>query len=417
MAFQPLTHDQLLALWRRLFPAAYTVPIEEENNGQGLDVFAQQAAQFARGADAAAVTTQAYYLRPHSSQVRPEAMGALAATGTVEFTRAAPAAGAITIPVGTVLLAVEPDSRGGEAEIGEFRLTSAVVLPAGVLGPISAPVACLRVGYQGNVPANTVVRFQPLGTASVPATVGAGNAVTDTGVPDRFQASFVGRYVRFVGGLNSGTVPRRVLSFGLGTIVVDGPALAFPDTSTVEVEEWADLSITLAQPAPMAGGRHGWLDAIAEDRGTSRQFGETDEDLRLRLTNLADVVSPAAISRAAARVLDPFGIPWRLLETRDPASLVGMVWDFHAFDYGTISNGVVFAPATRVFVLLVGNSGLGEFGFPYDTPYPPGGNAWDFGCMDGYPAGYYGLLASLWAAIEQTRAAGVGWLLVRDLTL
>ena len=416
MAFPPLTQPQLLDLWRRLFPASYTTPIEDANNGQGFDVPSQQAAQFSRAADAAAVTSQAYYLRPHSDQVRPEAAGERAATGTVEFTRAAPAAGKVTLPAGTTLLAIELDTVGGLAEVGRFALTADLTLAAGTFGPTPATVTAARVGYQGNVPSRAIVAFASLGTASVACTVGAGNVLTDTGIPDSFGPAMLGRYVRLVGGLNGGAVPRRVTAYTPGQVTVDGPALLFPDTSTAEVEEWADLGITVSQPGDLTGGRSGFLDAIARDRGVSRQAGESDYDLRARLVALADTISPAAVMRAAARVLDPLGLAWRFLETRDPATLIGMTWDLHAFDYGTISDGVVFAPATRFFVLAVAASGAGEFGFPFDTPFP-GANAWDVGCFDGYPAGFLASLLSLWNAVEGARAAGVGWALVIDPTL
>lgn len=427
MAFQPYTLDRLLALWRALFPASYTVPIEEEAGGQGLDAFAQQAAQFARSADAAAVTTQAYYLRPHSTQVRPEAQGALPAFGTVALTRAAPAAGDIVLAKGTRLRGVERDSRGVETTVGEFTLVRTETLFAGTLGPYTVEVEAVRVGYQGNVPAGTITAFSPLGTASVACTVGPGNTLTDTGVPDVFTQNMVGRYVRLVGGLNGGAVPRRILSWtsttpGVLTVTVDGPALAFPDTTTAEVVETGALGVSVTQPVALAGGRSGFLDAIAIDRGTSRQTGETDAQLRERLVNLADIFSPAAINRIAARLLDPLGIPWVLEETRDPLGLVGMVWDFHAFDYGTIANGVVFAPATRFFILRIGDTSAGEFGFAYDTPFLPipptsAGNAWDVGVYDGFPVDYYAAAAALWAAVEAARAAGIGWLLVRDPAL
>jgi len=430
MAFQPLTQAQLLDLWRRLFPRSFTVPIEEEQGGQGLDIYAQQAAQFARAANAAAITTQAYYLKPHSTQVRPEAAGERAATGLVEFYRSAPAAGPITLPIGTVLVGEARDSRGVTVEVGEFALVASVTLPAGSLGPTVATVQATRPGYQGNVPARTVVRFKPLGRASVACSVGAGNVLTDTGVPDRFTEAMIGQYVRLVGGLNSGAVPRQVIgpvavpAPGITSVVVDGPALVFPDTTTAEVEEFGDLGVTVTQPADFTGGRHGWLDAIGADRNAGRMSGEDDEAYRLRLCTLDDTISPAAIMRILTRILDPLGIPWRFKETRDPTGLIGMVWDFHAFDYGTLANGVVFAPATRFFVVCVGVSSLGEFGFPYSTPFlpplpppPSRGNAWDFGAFDGYPAGYYAALAALWSAIDRARAAGIGWVLVFDPTL
>ena len=426
MSFEPSTTDDLLALWRTLFPRSYTVPIEEGNNGQGLDIYAQQAAQFARLSEALAVSTQAYYLRPHSSQVRPPAQGEAPAVGAVLVSREGSAVGPITIIAGTRLVVRVRNSLGQTIDGVGFVTSEDATIAAGTLGPVSVPVQAERVGYQGNVPAGSITAFADRGRATVPgATIEAGNVIRDTGVPDRFTPAMIGQYVRIVGGANAGTFPRRILSVTQGNpttfVQVDGPALTFPDTTTqVEVEEFADLGLTITQPAPTTGGRHGWLDAIGRDRNTGRAPGESDEDYRRRLVALPDVVSPAAILRILARLLTPVGIGYALMETRDPGTLIGMVWDFHAFDYGTIADGVVFAPATRFFVVRIGIGNQGEFGFPYDAPYPS--NAYDapgpaLNFYDGFPVGYFARVDAVYRSIERARAAGVGWALVPDPTL
>lgn len=423
MAFPPSTLDELLELWRSLFPRGFTSPIESEGDGQGLDAFAQQAAQFARVSDALNVTTQAYYLRPHSTQTAPESQGEARATGVVEVSRAAPATGAITLAEGTQFVADVRSPTGVVLDGVLVEVVADTLIPAGFAGATTVPVRAVRAGYQGNVLAGSITRFAPRGRATVPSpTVEAGNVLRDSGVADRLTLAMVGQYVRLVGGANGGTVPRRILSVTQGSptsfAVLDGAPLVFPDVLTqVEVEEFGDLGLSVSQPSDLSGGRHGWLDAIADERRAGRQPGETDAQLRLRLSFLEDVVSPAAIERIAARLLDPLGVPWALEETRDPLTLVGMVWDFHAFDYGTIGNGVVFAPQTRFFVLRVGLSNAGEFGFAYDTPFLPRPNAWDVGAFDGYPATYYAALAALWQTVNEARAAGVAWQLVRDPTL
>lgn len=416
---EPFSEEQLLDLWRRLFPGSFTIPIEQEAGGQGLDVYAQQAAQFARLEEGMAVTSQAYYLRPHSTQIRPESMGARAAVGEVVFSRTAPAAGAVTLPAGTVLLGIALNSRGEEVEVGQFFILSDVVFAAGSLGPVTSDIVCTRVGYQGNLPAGSVTRFKALGTALIsPANVTAANTIQDTGVPDRFLSTMVGRYLRLTSGTNASAVPKRILSVSELTpasVVVDGPSMVFPSASVAEVLEFSDLGITITQPDALTGGRHGWLDAIGADRNSPRQANEDDDAYRLRLTYLDDVVSPAAINRICARILTPLGINWRILETRDPLSLIGFTWDLHPYDYGNLQNGVVWAPETRFFVVLVGAGNQGEFGFPYDQPFP--NNAWDLLPYDGYPIGYYAAIGALYQAIDQAREAGVGFVIVRDFTL
>ena len=424
MSFEPSTKDDLLDLWRSLFPRSYTVPIEEGNNGQGLDIYAQQAAQFSRLSEAIAVSTQAYYLRPHSSQVRPEAAGERRATGSVEVRRIGSAVGSLTLIAGTRLVVRERNSDGVEVDGVTFATSADATIPAGTLGPVTVPVTAERPGYQGNVTAESISAFAERGRATIPAAVvGAANDISDTPIPDFFTLAMIGQYVRIIGGPNAGTFPRRILSVTQGSpnvAVVDGPALVPGATTQVEVEEFADLSLTVSQPTATSGGRHGWLDAIGRDRGTGRAPGETDEDYRRRLVALPDVVSPAAILRILARILTPLGIGYAFSETRDPATLIGMIWDFHAFDYGTLVDGVVFAPATRFFLVRVGLGGEGEFGMPYDAPYPS--NAYDapgaaLNFYDGYPAEYRALIEALYQSIERARAAGVGWALVSDPTL
>ncbi len=51
-----------------------------------------------------------------------------------------------------------------------------------------------------------------------------------------------------------------------------------------------------------------WLDAHAQDRGTFRQAGETDEELRARIKTLQDVVTEPALLAAAQAIVDAAGI-------------------------------------------------------------------------------------------------------------
>lgn len=430
MAFQPLTEPDLLALWRTLFPRGYTRPIETEASGQGLDLVSAHAVQFARAAEGANNTFGAIYLRPHSTQTAEPASGARYASAVLEILRAPPATGAITLIAGVEFVATIRTETGEVLDGVRFRVLSDTLIPAGSLGPVNVPVLASRVGWSSNVPAGSVDHFALRGSAHiVAATIQPGNVLADTagaGGTDRLTPAMVGQYVRLVGGVNGGTVPRRIISVTQPTVtdphayaLLDGAPLAAPDTTTyVDVLEFADLGLTVTQPADAVGGRDGWLDAIGAERNAPRQRNEDDEAYRLRLVTLDDVVSPGAMERIAARVLSPLGIPWRIIETRDPFTLIGFIWDFHAYDFGDFNNGIIFAPATRYFAILVGPGNQGEFGFAYDAPYPS--NAYDatnaaaLNAYDGYPISYYSALAALWAAVERARAAGIAWDLVLD---
>ena len=86
MSFEPISFDGLLDVFRREVDKAYAVGLENENDGFGFDIVRAYARQLARVAEGFAVSSQAYYLLPHSTQVRPEAQGearALAERGCV----------------------------------------------------------------------------------------------------------------------------------------------------------------------------------------------------------------------------------------------------------------------------------------------------------------------------------------------
>lgn len=425
MAFLPLTQEQLLDLVRKIFPADYVVPIETEAEGRGWDVFAQQAAQFARVAEAIDTTTQAYYLRYHSTQTSAPAAGGVQATGTVELTREPPLSGDIVLSAGTLLSTYQLNARGVITEGPIFSLVSDVTLPAGSMTAVTANIQCTRQGYQGNVPAGRVTGFTLLGRALIEgAEVLTANTVRDQGVPDRFTEAMIGRYVEFTSGANSTTYPRKITNVNrttTTTITVDGPALTFPDTANVRVLEYEDLNIVVDQPTETSGGKNAFLDATGRDRNIGRASGESDDAYRLRLSYLDDTISPGAIERICARILSPYGIRYRLLETRDINGLWGFVYDLDPYDYGTIASGQVMLGAVcglvRFFVILVGPGNQGDFGAPYDATNSPNPNAWDEMFFDGEPVVYLNVIAALYDAVEQARAAGVCWQLILDQDL
>lgn len=428
MSFQPPSKGELIDLVRRLYDPNYIAPLEDLAEGLGMDPYYAQAVQTGRVGEAVAITTQAYYLRPHSTQIRPEAAGQRPAVGAVEVSRVGSTIGPITLAQGVEIesVALGPD---GEEVIGPiFQVSTEVTLASGSPGPEMVQVVAERVGYQGNLPAGRLTRFKVRGTADVTATTEADNTLRDNGAPDRFSPAQVNQYLRFTSGPNSATFPRRILSVNQGdptsTAQVDGPPLVVSAVAQgVRVMEYADLGLVLEQPLPTVDGRHGWLDAIGQDRAIGRRLGEDDDAYRKRIVSLPDVVSPNAVLRAAARILTPLGINFELRETRDvPGGLGGVIWDYSPFDFGDIcENGWVLVDlqsSTRFFVLCVGIGNQGEFGAPYDaTNAIPIGNAWDNLFFDGYPVGYNAAIAALWETINATRAAGIGWMLVRDADL
>lgn len=441
MAFEPLTYEDLVQLWREIFPRSYTVPMEAEFNGQGFDAFSQQARIFAEAAEAVAVTQQVYYKLPHSTQIRPQAMSGRQARGEVLLSRTQSALGQISINPGTLLEATVRGTRGEPVRIGTFRTLSGAVLSPGSNGPITVVCECTREGYQGNVAPGSITSFVELGRADSVVTVSAGNVLTDNGLADRLTEDMVGRYLTFVTGPNASTTPRKILSAApLGQVTVDGPALVNGPDQVIQVLEYDDLGLVVGQPEAFSGGRHAWLDAIGAERGIYRQDGETDEQFVLRICFLADSITPGAVERLCNRILGACGICCRIIENGDATSTfiydlpvdlapdIRSPWD----DPDAPGNGVVWnsrATQTKFLTIYVGCGNAGEVGFAYDaSPFAPlNDNAWDWPevggfqesppVWDGFPAGVNACIGSFIDALRTTLAAGVGFQIIKDCSL
>jgi hypothetical protein len=454
---QPFTKDDYIALWRSVLPRFYTEPLETEADGRGFDVANAQAAIFARFEAAANVSQQAYFLRRHSIQTGEIARGPRKASGYVVVSRLAPNLGDILIQAGAFLEAEQLGTAGEIVSLGRYVTTADFTIPEGSGAAIQVPVEAEFQGYTGNLEFPfQIVRFAPQGRATVPCTVtsnmGGETHLVRTVAPaesykwDVFTRGMLGRYVRVV----QVTVPlatpqvsliaRRIIATwqaGPGTdqlaIIVD-PPLDNADIGKivqVEVEELSDLGVQVEQPDLITGGRSDALGAIGTDRRLGRVQGETDDEFAERIQSLADNISPAAIERIADSILGPLGIGWCLKETADLQTLMGFTWDTHPWDFGglnavvktansqLIGQGIVWldwATFRRFFIICVDRGNLGEFGFGYDyTNHLPGApNAWDVAFYDGSPVGFDAALGRLWTAVNDARAAGVGFLIMLD---
>lgn len=441
MPLQPLDQDGFLTLWRSLVPKGYSEPLEQQNQGAGLDPIAAHAATWERVEQALNRSQQAYYLRAHSDQTEAPASGPVKASGFVQVTRQAPTNGVLSIPAGTLFEAVVTDSTGQELVLGRYLATATTSLSESV-GSFDVPVEAEFAGYTGNVAAGSVVRFALLGTLTVPALVVDGpnrlRRANETG-QSRFTDSLVGRYVRLMGTLTSenrnlfrqvvGTYTDAAGQLGLITDL----SLSAGDLGasvTVQVEEWADLGLTVAQAAPIDGGKADTLGAAGVDRNIGRQPGESDDAYRVRLTELADIISPASHLRIIDRILSPAGIGWRYLEVGLADQLLGFTWGISPWGYGQLApipvvtgsqfpwqGSVWLTHLTRFFVVLVKRTDLGDFGFPWgpSTSWIPGhANAWGVGVWGPtFPVLFNALVGQVWAALNDARAAGVAFVIVQ----
>jgi hypothetical protein len=438
-----LTWDDLIDLWRRINPKSYTVPIETLDNGQGFDVPAAQAMLFESACEAVVTSFQTLYLLPNAGQHSAPASGGAKATTTLTIRRSGNASGAVTLDIGTRFRAQMLGTIGQIVALSEFESTAPCTIAAGSLGPVTVAARAVQEGTAGNLRAGSIVGFTTLGAASVPARVDAINVLTRVApLPgqaeeDHFLPTIVGRYVGIIGLVSGVSPPRKIMSVGNDVITFDPPVAAVDLNGLVvaEVLEWETLGLTVEQTEDAVGGLTDMLGALARERGAGRRTGESDDQFRTRICNLADTVSPAAIIRQATASLSACGIAFRLLETRDVFTLKGFVYDLDAYDFGSvefitlvggsqlIGQGAVMLDLIdlfSMFIIEVQNAADGECGFAYDaTPpsLPNPANAWDWNiAWDGQPFGYLSCISSLYAAVEAARAAGVNWYITRDLT-
>lgn len=425
MPFKPWKISDFIGLFRRLVPDAYSVPMETEAGGQGADPVYGFAAQSTRVSEAINTTQQSYFIFPHSQQTGEPASGPSNAQVTLLVSRTS-SAGTITIPAGTVFVADVLNSDGTILD-GEFFISqNDLIFGPGQLGPVVCFCKAERIGYQGNVRAGSIKRFALLGTiAPKNVAVTGGNTLVGRPVADRITEAFVGRYFRVTSGVDANTAPRRIEAVSSGTtgdqVVFSGPALAFPATINIEIEEWSELGFAVEQPEDAVYGRHASLDAIGEERGVARRSGEPDNDYRPRIASIDDVVSPGAIQRALNRIFIPLGITFEVRETRDPLGFRGFVWDrdpWDFFDIASPGSPVYVGPnhATRHFLVIIHQGLQGEYGFFYDTTNFPT-NAYDTKVLknfyDGHPVIWESAVRQAVQELNEIKAAGVSFSIVR----
>lgn len=124
---------------------------------------------------------------------------------------------------------------------------------------------------------------------------------------------------------------------------VDEAPLAGTGGASWRVLSWAgDWGLEVANAEQPAGGRHGWLDALGEERAIYRAGGEDDETYRPRVGVIADVVTPNAIRRTLSRVMGSY--PWCFREV-GAEELRGFFYDGDGAGPGLDNNASTTAAA------------------------------------------------------------------------
>ena len=101
----------------------------------------------------------------------------------------------------------------------------------------------------------------------------------------------------------------------------------------IQSPDFGDSSIQVRQESNASGGTVDWLARHGDTRGLTQDVGETEDAFRLRMRVLPDTISPAAMRRVVARILDPLGIPWQFLESLDLSYMT--CWDAPSPNIGT----------------------------------------------------------------------------------
>lgn len=154
-------------------------------------------------------------------------------------------------------------------------------------------------------------------------TVKAGTVVTSSG----------GRYFRTIedarfgaSDLITGSVNARAVFPGpqhnvLGPQTTPGGVLLVGEIDTLAVlltdPPYGDPTIKVKQASDFTGGQTGDLDLLGAQRNLPRVAGEGDDAYRFRLRNLPDNITPAAVRRAVAGLLNQYGVGFEFVETYD----------------------------------------------------------------------------------------------------
>lgn len=138
-----------------------------------------------------------------------------------------------------------------------------------------------------------------------------------------------------------------------------------PEAATLawRVYSWVDdWGLTATNAASPAGGRLGFLDELGRERNLPRSASEGDDAYRQRISQIADVVSPNAVSRAVSRVATPLGLEGCLREA-GTAKLPGFFGDVDHYDQGEWA--VVTPPLSPTYYaserVLQFNAGTGTY--------------------------------------------------------
>lgn len=211
--------------------------------------------------------------------------------------------------------------------------------------------------------------------------------------------------------------------------------------SLVESPIYGDPTVSVGQPNSLQGGRFPMLDMLARDSNIVRYGTESDESLSYRTRNLPDNITPAAVRREVAALLEPYRGTAEYVESYEPdASTILDMPDEGPHSplddprprVGPVRNWCLDTVEQwgTFYVILPKLQPIEDRGLCLDDPAEtltdltspriPGGRRTpsmldmpdihgDYldGCLDGRDSGNDALAGSVWKLLQSIRAAGI----------
>lgn len=209
----------------------------------------------------------------------------------------------------------------------------------------------------------------------------------------------------------------------------DPEIVAETETASWQILRWAeDLGLFCSNELSPRGGRAPTLQEIGFERGLHQEANETEEAFRRRVFEIADTISPSAVRRAVNRVLARTNREGYVREVGrldfrgvfydgDPSSS----YADDAFFYDEpdprvrpLHVALSYEEFRGFFLVEIPYGGDGDFGIAYDAG---ASNAYDtspwLAFYDGFAIGSAIEAREIARVVDRTRAAGVGFDLVR----
>jgi hypothetical protein len=408
-----MNQQHFLDLFDLLYPLSYLFPMKTNPNA-GYELF--------QGAGAIGARASLAVQRLEEGSIILYAPLANKATGTVWFTRATAAAGAVTIKAGTVV---------ATANQRRFITRTDLVFGIGVLGPLSVAIVADLPGYQSNVPGQVVAANGEIlpGDISI-----IWSLVTDPAYGDpSFTVYNVLPTTGGAAGFLEGLGHDRGVEHNSGEAIANYRVRVRSLLDTVSPAAIRRLLNKLFGAGGykfLEVGQLGlpgmYYDAPGSDYYDSEVYVFTGVLVSGSFLFQEDVVlesTPGSALRARGYMGRLVGGEMTFIVRPGSRPGVGGTYQVRG-----LRSGAIYAPLSAVipssnynqryhrlfdaeqfrgyFIVEVPRLGTGDFGFAYDKGVA---DAYDTGFDDGYPETERQLYFSVYAALDQIRAGGVGF--------